>query len=148
LFWVDAAIIGTAPRGVKRIPRRIDDPATPRDPASHSCRRLEQPTRPRGVSARGFAADGFIHCTDGEALVVEVGNRYYTKDLRTFCLLSIDVARVQARTIYEDEAHVYPHIYGALNVDAVIDVRTVIRAGDGTFLAIGDSQPDLLPRQG
>jgi uncharacterized protein (DUF952 family) len=95
-----------------------------------------------------FAAEGFIHCTDGEALVVEVGNRYYTKDPRTFCLLSIDVARVLARTIYEDAAQVYPHIYGPLNVDAVIDVRAVIRASDGAFLAIGDSQPALLPRQG
>ncbi|MEA2585813.1 MAG: hypothetical protein QOF33_3898, partial [Thermomicrobiales bacterium] len=32
----------------------------------------------------------------------------------------------------------YPHIYGPLNVDAVVEVRPVRRDADGTFVAIGE----------
>ena len=83
-----------------------------------------------------FAAAGFIHCADGESLVIDVGNRYYTTDPRAFCLLSIDLALVTARVVYEDPAQVYPHIYGPLNTDAVNDVRKILRAEDGSFLGI------------
>ena len=86
-----------------------------------------------------FAADGFIHCTDGEALVIDVGNRYYTADSRDFCLLYISVSDLTSRVVYEDPSHVYPHIYGPLNIDAVVDVRAIERTEDGRFLHIGRS---------
>lgn len=85
-----------------------------------------------------FAGEGFIHCTDGEDLVIDVGNRYYAGDPRSFCLLSIDPSRVVANVVYEDPAGAYPHIYGRLNTDAVVTVRTVLRSADGAFVAIGD----------
>ncbi len=85
-----------------------------------------------------FAAGGFIHCTNGEALVIEVGNRYYAADQRNFCLLSIDLNQVTARVIYEDPDRVYPHIYGSLNTSAVVEVRQMTRAEDGTFLGIAE----------
>jgi uncharacterized protein (DUF952 family) len=84
-----------------------------------------------------FAAEGFIHCTHGEALVVEVGNRYYRADPRPYCLLTIETARVVARIVYEDPDQVYPHVYGPLNTNAVVAVRRVERSPDGTFLKIG-----------
>lgn len=86
-----------------------------------------------------FAREGFIHCTDGEQRLIEVGNRYYASDPRRFCCLSLDRTRIAARVIYEDPEQVYPHIYGPLNVDAIVEVREVLRADDGTFVGIGGS---------
>lgn len=81
-----------------------------------------------------FAQDGFIHCTDGAANVADVANRYYRDDPRPFVVLVIDVAKVSARVVYEDDLGIYPHIYGPLDRGAIIDVAPVPRALDGTFL--------------
>jgi uncharacterized protein (DUF952 family) len=83
-----------------------------------------------------FEADGFIHCTDGEDAVIEVGNRYYVSDPRSYVVLSIRCEDVEPPIRYEDPNRVYPHIYGALNIDAVVAVRGVSRDAAGTFLAI------------
>ena len=37
-----------------------------------------------------FAADGFVHCTDGEQAVIDTANRYYQADARPYVVLSID----------------------------------------------------------
>lgn len=81
-----------------------------------------------------FEADGFIHCTDGAANVANVGNRYYRDDRRMYVVLVIDKAKVQAKMVYEDDAGIYPHIYGPLNRDAIVDILPVLRAAGGTFL--------------
>jgi uncharacterized protein (DUF952 family) len=84
-----------------------------------------------------YEADGFIHCTDGETDVIAVGNRYYTADTRPYLVLSISRDRLAAPVKYEDPARLFPHIYGPLNLDAVVAVRPVTREEDGTFLTIG-----------
>lgn len=84
-----------------------------------------------------FAAEGFIHCTDTIEELVAVGNRYYRSDPREFVVLAIDCELVQASIVYEDERRIFPHIYGALNTDAVLSMQRVVRAGDGTFLTMG-----------
>jgi uncharacterized protein (DUF952 family) len=81
-----------------------------------------------------FEADGFIHCTDGADALAQTGSRYYRDDRRMYVALVIDKARVQAELRYEDEARIYPHIYGALNRDAIVAVVPVLRAADGSFL--------------
>ena len=86
-----------------------------------------------------FASEGFIHCTDGEENVIAVGNRYYTTDLREMVCLVIDDLKVASEIRYEDEARIFPHIHGPLNLDAVVAVRAVVRSADGTFTAIGES---------
>jgi uncharacterized protein (DUF952 family) len=85
----------------------------------------------------GFAQEGFIHCTDTLEELVAVGNRYYRSDAREFLVLAIDCEQVTASVIYEDERQIFPHIYGPLNTDAVLSMRPVVRAGDGTFLSMG-----------
>jgi len=82
-----------------------------------------------------FAQDGFIHCTDGAAELARTANRYYRSDPRAFLTLVIDKTRVTAPVRYEDAARIYPHIYGALNRDAIVGVVPVPRAEDGTFVA-------------
>jgi uncharacterized protein (DUF952 family) len=81
-----------------------------------------------------FDRDGFIHCTDGAQNVADVGNRYYRDDPRPFVVLVIDVAKVGERVVYEDDARIYPHIYGPLRREAIVAVAPVPRGVDGTFL--------------
>jgi len=80
-----------------------------------------------------YAADGFIHCTDGADNVAAVANRYYRDDRRMYVVLVIDTRNVAASIRYEDEARIYPHIYGPLNRDAIVEVAPILREQDGTF---------------
>lgn len=83
-----------------------------------------------------YPRDGFIHCTDGEANVLAVGNAFYRDDARPYVALVLDQNRLSVPVRYEDDARIYPHIYGPLNREAVVAVRRVVRAPDGTFVGI------------
>jgi uncharacterized protein (DUF952 family) len=83
-----------------------------------------------------FERDGFIHCTDAAEELMAVGNRYYQADRRDYVALSIARDRISSPVRHEDVGRIYPHIYGPLNVDAVVAVRAVRRAADGAFLGI------------
>lgn len=83
---------------------------------------------------RDFAREGFIHCTDGADEMARTANRYYKANAQAHYYLCIDKARVRAPIRYDDAARVYPHIYGALNRDAIVAVRVARREADGTFL--------------
>ena len=87
-----------------------------------------------------YPTDGFIHCTDGEANLLDVANRYYRADPREYVVLDIDLSKVIAPVRYEDEARIYPHIYGPLNPDAVVGIHGVKRDGDGSFVGVVDAQ--------
>ena len=80
-----------------------------------------------------FATDGFIHCTDGADEMARTANRYYQSNSAPHYYLYIDKARVRAPIRYDAEPHIYPHIYGALNRDAIMAVRLAKRNADGTF---------------
>jgi uncharacterized protein (DUF952 family) len=85
-----------------------------------------------------FAQDGFIHCTRGADLALMVANKYYRKIPGDFFLLEIDVAKLTSPLKYEaldpDLPFPFPHIYGPLNRDAVVNIFNMPRAADGTFL--------------
>ncbi len=83
------------------------------------------------------AAEGFIHCTDGREAAVETANRYYRGDPRPYLLLAVDLVAVQTPWRYDDPGECYPHIYGAMNVDAVVSVEPCPRSADGTYLPLG-----------
>lgn len=83
-----------------------------------------------------YDADGFIHCTNGIDQLVDVANMFYVTDKREFQVLVLDVAKITSDIRYDDDGQLFPHIYGPLNTSAVIDEFTVIRAEDGSFLAI------------
>lgn len=84
-----------------------------------------------------FADEGFIHCTDTIDEVVAVGNRYYQGDDRPYFLLEIDCGALAAPIVYEDQGHIFPHIYGPLDISAVRRVLAVNRDDQGRFLSIG-----------
>lgn len=81
-----------------------------------------------------FAQDGFIHCTDGREAVSIILTICYRQQPGPWVVLYIDLDRVQAPVRYEDPAGIYPHIYGPLNRDAIVAIREVGRAENGSFL--------------
>jgi uncharacterized protein (DUF952 family) len=88
-------------------------------------------TSTRGVS---LAEQGFIHAST-ERQVAFVANSYY-KDVPGLLLLVIDTARLTAPVRYDDvpgSDEPFPHIYGPLNVDAVIATAPLEAGPDGTF---------------
>ena len=103
-------------------------------PAPHWAAHHANPT----YTPEHFAAEGFIHCTNGDERLIEVGNRYYTADPREFLVLQVDLDAAGSPAFYEDPEQVYPHIYGELATAAVRQVRRIVRATDGTFLRIGE----------
>ncbi len=96
----------------------------------------EQPYIPEA-----YAADGFIHCTDGIENLIATANRYYRDDVRPFVALVINVDAVTAPVRYEDDAGIYPHIYGALNRESIASALRMRRDADGTFVAISLPKP-------
>ncbi len=87
-----------------------------------------------------FAREGFAHCTDGAEEMARTANRYYPANPEAHVYLYVDKSLVRAPIRYEDPGHLYPHIYGALNRDAIVAVRPARRQADGTFLP-----PEPLP---
>ncbi len=77
-----------------------------------------------------FDAEGFIHCTRGLDLMVQVANTYYQDVPGEFFLLVIDESRVTAEIKYENG---FPHIYGPLNRDAITTIQPMPRQTGGRF---------------
>ena len=70
-----------------------------------------------------LASEGFIHCSKMEQ-VAGVLERYY-KDQTGLLLMHIDESKLTAPLKYELAPSVneeFPHIYGRLNLDAVVEV--------------------------
>jgi uncharacterized protein (DUF952 family) len=92
------------------------------------------------MSTRGRTLEeqGFIHAGDAEQ-VAPVANMIYGSD-QGLVVLVIDEDRLVPEVRYEDVQgwdSPFPHIYGAVNADAVVDVRPLERdpGGSCTFTA-------------
>jgi len=84
-----------------------------------------------------FAKEGFIHCTRGADLLAYVANNYYRGEPGDFLMLVIDVGALKSPLKYEALGSApipFPHIYGPLNRDAIVEVVKMPRAADGRFL--------------
>jgi uncharacterized protein (DUF952 family) len=76
--------------------------------------------------------EGFIHCSKQEQ-VLQTANRYYA-GRQDLLLLWIDPQRVKAEICWEASGdQVFPHIYGPLNLDAVVAAFDFHPDGDGQF---------------
>lgn len=79
-----------------------------------------------------LVSEGFIHCSTPKQ-VVKVANALF-RLRKGLVLLCIDTAKVQSEIRYEGTGtELYPHIYGSLNIDAVIKVLDFEPHKDGTF---------------
>ncbi|MBV7338746.1 DUF952 domain-containing protein [Chloroflexi bacterium TSY] len=78
--------------------------------------------------------EGFIHCTGERELLVLVADANYRSNPSPFVVLCIDESKVVAQVKWEEaDSTIFPHIYGPLNLDAVIDVVEFPRGSDGLF---------------
>ena len=85
-------------------------------------------------AADSLATEGFIHCSTAEQVVWVANNRF--RDRHDFVLLHIDSGRLSAPVKYENlegGAQMFPHVYGPLNLDAVIAVTPFRPDESGTF---------------
>ena len=78
-------------------------------------------------------SEGFIHCSTPQQ-VISVANTFF-RNQQGLILLCIDSDKVQAEIRYEgtQQDQLFPHIYGALNLDAVFQVLNFEPNQDGTF---------------
>lgn len=72
--------------------------------------------------AESLDTEGFIHCSFA-GQVEGVLERYY-KNAGRVLILSIDADRLSSKLVAEPSTNdeVYPHVYGEINTDAVIEV--------------------------
>lgn len=80
-------------------------------------------------------AQGFIHCSTPEQ-VIQVAN-LIAKDWDDVVLLWIDEDKVKSPIVYENlegGEKLFPHIYGPLNLDAVITVSDFLRNKQGEYI--------------
>lgn len=82
---------------------------------------------------KSFVSEGFIHCSQANQVDATAG-RYYRGRTDLF-LLEVDEALVQSEVRYElaPIGELFPHIYGALNLDAVVRVLAFDPDTDGLF---------------
>lgn len=78
--------------------------------------------------------EGFIHFSTGKQLL-RTANKYYTGK-RDVVLLVIDPAMLACELRYEpiEDGQMFPHLYGALNLDAVLEMLPFKPQDDGTFI--------------
>jgi glutathione S-transferase len=94
------------------------------------------------TSTRGLtlAEQGFIHASTAGQVAL-VANAFY-QGAPDLLLLVIDPAQVAAEIRYEPvpgHARPYPHIYGPLNIDAVVQARPFEPGPDGQFAFEGET---------
>lgn len=82
-------------------------------------------------------SEGFIHCTAEAELLPVVANRFYRATVGEWVLLCVDTGRLSAEVRWEAaDAHVFPHIYGPIDGNAVVDVLPFPRNAAGEFLPV------------
>ncbi|QZZ23648.1 DUF952 domain-containing protein [Leptothermofonsia sichuanensis E412] len=98
-------------------------------PRSH----WEQAQQAGSYRADSLDTEGFIHCST-PAQVVRVADLFY-RGQSGLVLLCIDPERLNAELIYEEveEKQRFPHLYGALNLDAVVQVVDFQPNSEGRF---------------
>jgi len=92
--------------------------------------------------AESLATEGFIHCST-LAQVLPVANNFY-KSQSGLILLEIEPTLLSADLKWEPpsggapppgvaEGDMFPHIYGSINLDAVVKMVDLVSKPDGTF---------------
>lgn len=94
-----------------------------------------QQALPAGAyTADSLTSEGFIHCSTADQILGVANARYVGQ--HGLVLLAIDAGRVRPEIRYEDcyeTGQQFPHIYGPLNLDAVIQLFPFEPGPDGRF---------------
>jgi uncharacterized protein (DUF952 family) len=81
-----------------------------------------------------FSVEGFIHCSTPDQVVKVADARF--RGQAGLVLLCIDTDLVKAEIRYENlegGQELFPHIYGELNTDAVVQIAEFAPGADGYF---------------
>ncbi|MBK8981278.1 MAG: DUF952 domain-containing protein [Ignavibacteria bacterium] len=79
--------------------------------------------------------EGFIHCSPKDK-VRSSAAKFFNKE-KEILLIYIDQSKVSSEIIWEDSNNdnfLFPHIYGELNLEAVIEIYEIVRDEDGIFV--------------
>jgi len=82
-----------------------------------------------------FDTEGFIHCSPADKVRASA-LKFFSKE-KEILLLCIDQNKVINEIIWEDSGNdnfLFPHIYGKLNIEAVIEIIEIISDEDGLFI--------------
>lgn len=76
--------------------------------------------------------EGFVHCTRASQMFF-VANKFFNREHMILWL--VDPTLLTAPVKYEGKlnSNLYPHIYGPLNVSAIIDTKEMMPSADGTY---------------
>ena len=88
-----------------------------------------------GYTADSLATEGFIHCSEANQYCWVANQRF--RGRQDLVLLHIDETRLEApvqRENLEGGERLFPHVYGTLNLDAVLRVTPFRPAATGEFL--------------
>ncbi len=78
--------------------------------------------------------EGFVHCTAEPDLLLWVANRFYSQVQDDWVVLVIDINEITSELCWETvDDHVFPHIYGPIDIGAVQTVLHFPRELDGSF---------------
>jgi uncharacterized protein (DUF952 family) len=89
----------------------------------------------RSTVDKTLAEEGFIHASQASQ-VTRTANRFYRDVPGELVVLVIDTDLLRAEVRYEDVPGAelpFPHIYGPLNADAVIETRPLAPGPDGGY---------------
>jgi len=90
-------------------------------------------------TADSLATEGFIHCSEQHQVVWVANQRF--RGRQDLVLLRIDPGRLDARVVHENlegGQQLFPHVYGPIPVDAVIEVVPFRPDADGKFDQLTD----------
>lgn len=84
-------------------------------------------------------AEGFIHCSTAAQILIPANERFAGHT--DLVLLVVDVDQVPSPTLFEDcyeSGHAFPHIYGPIPTESVVNVVPFPCQADGTFVLPGE----------
>jgi uncharacterized protein (DUF952 family) len=90
--------------------------------------------RAGAYTADSLASEGFIHCSDPRQVIWVANTRF--RHRRDLVLLQIAVAKLEAPIRYENlegGSDLFPHVYGPLNMSAIVRVTPFLPDNDGAF---------------
>lgn len=85
--------------------------------------------------APSLEEEGFIHCSTVEQVLGPANTMFHGR--QGLLLLVIDPERVKEEIVFEDcyeSGEAFPHIYGALNLEAVVQAIPFPPQADGSFI--------------
>lgn len=83
-----------------------------------------------------FGEEGFIHASGSPEQLLKVAQRFYRSEPVPYIILCVDESKLDSELRWElsqADADTFPHIYGLLNHEAVVDMVPFPREEDGSF---------------